>query len=235
MSKTFCCFLFHTFLFVSLRCSAQETELIQEKIDSLKQIKEELDTQSKQLGIEISNLTNRKLVLERAAIMAKGTPIYCRVETNVYAGRGTWTDLIGTIPKGTTIMAYDFKSNYYFVAFDTLNGYVMGMNVETLDVRNEKLEKERKDNLRQQQVSQERLEQREARKTAVVSKYGQINGGKIFSGKVWLGMTKEMAEDSWGKPKDVNRTVGSWGVKEQWVYSDAYLYFDNGILNSWQD
>jgi hypothetical protein len=48
-------------------------------------------------------------------------------------------------------------------------------------------------------------------------------------------MTKEMAIISRGYPKDKNRSVGSWGTHEQWVYDDEYLYFENGYLRSWQD
>jgi len=53
-------------------------------------------------------------------------------------------------------------------------------------------------------------------------------------------MTDEMARESWGIPDDVNRSVDSWGVHEQWVYEGAnfnntYLYFENGILTSYQD
>ena len=44
-----------------------------------------------------------------------------------------------------------------------------------------------------------------------------------------------MALESWGQPDDINRSVGSWGVHEQWVYGDEYLYFENGKLTSWQD
>jgi hypothetical protein len=59
----------------------------------------------------------------------------------------------------------------------------------------------------------------------------------VAAGKIVLGMPKEQARFSWGEPDDINRTVGSWGVHEQWVYSDTgtYLYFENGILTSWQD
>lgn len=217
-----------SFSLITFFLKAQNSEILQSQIDSLKKVKENLDIQSRQIGQEISKLTNRKLAQEREEIVAKGIPVYCRLETKVYGGRGTWTDLIGTIPRGTTIMAYDFKNNYYFVAFDTLNGYVMSMNVETLEVRNDRLEKQRKENLKRE------VEANTHRKM-LVSKYGSVNGERVFAGKIWLGMTKEMAEDSWGKPSDINRTVGSWGVKEQWIYSDAYLYFDNGILNSWQD
>jgi len=50
-----------------------------------------------------------------------------------------------------------------------------------------------------------------------------------------IGMTREQAESKFGLPMDVNRSVGSWGVHEQWVYNRTYLYFENGILTSWQD
>lgn len=49
-----------------------------------------------------------------------------------------------------------------------------------------------------------------------------------------MGMTKKEAELSWGKPEKVNKSVGSWGVREQWVYGYNYLYFKNGNLTSWQ-
>jgi hypothetical protein len=64
----------------------------------------------------------------------------------------------------------------------------------------------------------------------------------VTARKIVLGMTTELARASWGQPTDINRSVGSWGVHEQWVYrpalssgSSTYLYFENGILTSWQD
>jgi len=57
----------------------------------------------------------------------------------------------------------------------------------------------------------------------------------ILTEKICLGMTAEQVRVSWGNPYDINRTVGSWGSHEQWVYGEKYLYFDNGILTSWQD
>ena len=44
-----------------------------------------------------------------------------------------------------------------------------------------------------------------------------------------------MVRASWGKPDDINRSVGPWGVHEQWVYGYKYLYFEDGSLTSWQD
>ncbi len=73
------------------------------------------------------------------------------------------------------------------------------------------------------------------RKAQIIKKYGAVNGLKIFNKRIWLGMTSAMALASWGDPNKVNRTVGKWGVHEQWVYDDTYLYFENGKLTSWQD
>jgi len=58
---------------------------------------------------------------------------------------------------------------------------------------------------------------------------------KIFQEEIWIGMTSEMVIDSQGRPKDINKTVGSWGVHEQWVYeNNTYLYLENDRLTSWQ-
>ncbi|MBB1151260.1 hypothetical protein H4K35_14325 [Myroides sp. NP-2] len=65
-------------------------------------------------------------------------------------------------------------------------------------------------------------------------KFGSENWTKIVGGNVSLGMTKEMCEVSWGKPKKINRTTTLEGDSEQWVYSDNYLYFDKEILTAIQ-
>jgi len=58
----------------------------------------------------------------------------------------------------------------------------------------------------------------------------------VLQRKIILGMTKQQVELSWGKPERINRSVGTWGVNEQWVYEgQRYIYFQNGKLTSWQD
>ena len=59
----------------------------------------------------------------------------------------------------------------------------------------------------------------------------------MLDGIIKIGMTKTQVRISWGEPSDINESVGSWGVHEQWVYhrgSGPYLYFENGKLTSWQ-
>jgi hypothetical protein len=68
-----------------------------------------------------------------------------------------------------------------------------------------------------------------------IKKYGEKDYSKMKQGYYWIGMNKEMATISLGTPNKVNRTVGAWGVREQWVYETNYLYFENGVLTSYQD
>lgn len=70
----------------------------------------------------------------------------------------------------------------------------------------------------------------------------------ILSGRLFLGMTESAVIASWDEPERKNRTIGSWGVHEQWVYGyrriylrgpssfvpRQYLYFENGKLTSMQ-
>ena len=72
---------------------------------------------------------------------------------------------------------------------------------------------------------------------------------KISESKIVKGMTKKHVIASWGHPYDINRSVNSSGVHEQWRYGykhygfswyyrwipTYFLYFENGKLDSWQD
>jgi len=67
---------------------------------------------------------------------------------------------------------------------------------------------------------------------------------RLLAGQIWIGMSSDLARISMGNPDDVNRTVYSFGVHEQWVYECwkssvklpcTFLYFENGKLTSWQD
>lgn len=56
---------------------------------------------------------------------------------------------------------------------------------------------------------------------------------ETLDGKPKIGMTtEEVLNSTWGKPKKINKDTYSWGVKEQWVYDNGYIYFKNGIVTS---
>lgn len=57
------------------------------------------------------------------------------------------------------------------------------------------------------------------------------------SGKIEIGMNETELIVSLGYPDDINITVTSDTVSEQWVYSylDKYVYLEDGIVTSFQD
>lgn len=77
--------------------------------------------------------------------------------------------------------------------------------------------------------------QKAKRKAELIKKFGATNANLILEGKVRIGMTKAMCEESWGYPDDINKTIGSWGTHEQWVYGNSYLYFEGNKLTAIQN
>lgn len=87
---------------------------------------------------------------------------------------------------------------------------------------------------------QEKTEADEAERVQKIKAYVKKN--KSYKGydkvaiekKFQQGMPNELVILSIGEPDRVNTDSGSWGTRDQYVYGDSYLYFDNGILDSWQ-
>ena len=70
----------------------------------------------------------------------------------------------------------------------------------------------------------------------MIEKYGKKKGPMIADGRVWVGVSPEMALDSWGNPDSKKKSEGSWGVNETWYYPDGkYIFFENGRLSKWKD
>lgn len=58
-------------------------------------------------------------------------------------------------------------------------------------------------------------------------------------GKIFIGMTAQEAQNSWGRPTKINQSLGSYGVHEQWVYERGnfrtqYVYLQNGVITNIQ-
>ena len=76
----------------------------------------------------------------------------------------------------------------------------------------------------------------EDRLAAMQAKYGKNKAKMIAEGKVWPGISYEMAIDSWGEPTDKKTTLLTTGSTEKWNYPEGrYLFFKNGRLETWKD
>ena len=58
----------------------------------------------------------------------------------------------------------------------------------------------------------------------IMEKYScdEYTARMIQKHQVQIGMTARQCEAAWGRPRDINRTTGSWGVHEQWCYDGVF-------------
>jgi hypothetical protein len=149
-------------------------------------------------------------------------------------------EIILTLAEDKNVVILDYHNEFFGVCVDSICGYMS----ETWIVGDENISEYIKIK-RQQELELERhKDERRIKKEdaeyvkiekANLKKYGKVVYERLRKGYYWIGMTKEMALISLGNPKDNNRSIGSWGVHEQWVYNGLYLYFENSKLKSYQE
>jgi hypothetical protein len=74
----------------------------------------------------------------------------------------------------------------------------------------------------------------------MIKNYGIVFADDILKKTIRLGQSEWVLKEILGKPDDINRTVGSFGTHEQWVYNKngskmKLYYFENHVLTGWQD
>lgn len=149
-------------------------------------------------------------------------------------------ELISTLVEGDTVFILDYTDHYFGVCSDNYCGYMNEMWVKKNDeiwqfIKVKKREARELEKLKEEQEDKALAEEQAKIDEKYRNKYGEEIFKKLKEGYYWLEMTKEMAIISLGYPLEINKTVGSWGVREQWVYEDMYLYFKNGYLSSYQN
>ena len=103
-----------------------------------------------------------------------------------------------------------------------------------------KAKKQSKENLNKAKEAEYKAQEKaqqdyKAREKRLNQEYGNTIASKILNREIWIGMSKEIAIESLGKPRIVNKTVTPNRVTEQWVYNTKNLYFEGNILTSWQE
>jgi hypothetical protein len=134
----------------------------------------------------------------------------------------------------------DYSEGYFGVIYDTTYGYLNEMWIKKdssvnsyIKAKNEQAESLKYlSELRAKNNEQQAEKQHEQK---LLQKFGIQTYKRLKEGDFWLGMTEEMAVVSLGYPDKKNRSVGPWGVHEQWIFTGLYLYFENGKLNSYQE
>ncbi|MDC1365080.1 hypothetical protein N8258_01540 [Algibacter sp.] len=191
--------------------------------DSIKKIELQINAiKSKEIQQMISDSTLRAIARKNA-----------RLKNKDY-------EQISALIEDKEIIILDYGDDYFSVCIDSICGIMHEVWINKNDkIRKYIKAKDDEQKALKKLVREQKYKKEEDELDALENKYKKKYGEKFYNklkeGKFWIGMTKEMAIIALDYPDDINRTVGSWGVHEQWVYYKLYLYFENGKLTSYQN
>ncbi len=158
--------------------------------------------------------------------------------SRLFADKNDLTSVILIIPADSIVEVLDSDSTYLHVVFQNNEGFIYKhqavINSPIIN-NNQYTQPENTDQQSQNadQNSQQVQEQQQSRFSYLENKYGSNLASKLNQGKIWKGMSAEMVSDSWGTADKVNRIVSGNVIKEEWIYRDTWLYFENNILLEW--
>ena len=191
--------------------------------DSIKKIELQINAiKSKEIQQMISDSTLRAIARKNA-----------RLKNKDY-------EQISALIEDKEIIILDYGNDYFSVCIDSICGIMHEVWINKNDkIRKFIKAKDDEQKALKKLVREQKYKKEEDELDALENKYKKKYGEKFYNelkeGKFWIGMTKEMAIIALGEPDDINKTVGSWGVHEQWIYNKLYIYFKNGKLTSYQN
>lgn len=223
------------FIFNSISICFENSNIVKinSQIDSLKILKDKLLKQISAIENEIQICENNKNVLLQ--IKFDSTKFYTKVKHSapLLKKPSNLSPEITKIDNGTILELLDFNDMFFKVYYANKIGYIWQFYLEQdPSIEHFKTAKQKENDIKKIKLRETLSAQK---KEEILKKYGKYWGEIIAENKVKIGMTTEMVIASWGKPTDINRSIGSWGKHEQWIYNGSYLYFEDGVLTAWQD
>jgi hypothetical protein len=155
-----------------------------------------------------------------------------KVSGRLFNDKNDLTSVILVIPAGDTVEVLDSDSTYLHVAYGQDEGYIYKRQAVVIAAPVNNAPVNQPEQV-QQAEQPEQQQQQVSRFTYLENKYGTSMAARLNSGKIWRGMTAEMVRDSWGKPMRINRVIQNDIVKEEWIYSNTWLYIENNNLIEW--
>ena len=154
-----------------------------------------------------------------------------KVASRLFATKDDLTSVILIIPADSVVDVLDSDSTYLHVVFEENEGYIFRRQA-ILD----KIPVNAQPAIQSQPAAQQTepvQEQQQGRFSYLENKYGSNIANRIFPGKIWKGMNSEMVKDSWGTADKINRIISGNITKEEWLFRNTWLYFENNTLLEW--
>lgn len=186
--------------------------------------------------LSVQAQTNKADILQNLEKTQKAEQIVASTATlksssRLFGAKDDLTTVILIIPSGSVVNIIDSDSTYLHVTFEESEGYIFRRHAiidkAPVVISQAIQEKRAVDN------NNPAVEQQESRFTYLESKYGANMAARLHSGKIWKGMNAEMVKDSWGTAEKINRVVSGNIIKEEWIFKNTWLYFENNMLVEW--
>ena len=154
-----------------------------------------------------------------------------KVASRLFATKDDLTTVILIIPADSVVAVLDSDSTYLHVVFEENEGYILRRQaiLNEVPVNAQPVIQSRPAAQQTEPVQ----EQQQSRFSYLENKYGSNMANRIFSGKIWKGMNSEMVKDSWGIADKINRIISGNITKEEWIFRNTWLYFENNTLLEW--
>jgi len=154
--------------------------------------------------------------------------------TRLFGAKDDLTTVIMIIPSGSSVAVLDSDSSYFKIRYEENEGYIFRRHavIDRTAATNQQSVQYQQPR-QQAQETQPSGESGVSRFTYLENKYGTSMAAKLSSGKIWKGMNSEMVKDSWGTALKINRAISGNIIKEEWIFNNTWLYFENNTLMEW--
>jgi hypothetical protein len=151
--------------------------------------------------------------------------------SRLFASKDDLTTVILIIPADSIVTVLDADSTYLHVVFEDNEGYIFNRHVvlNRVPVKNQQSYVTPPST----QQNESAGDQQQNRFSYLENKYGTNMASRLISGKIWKGMNSDMVKESWGMAEKINRIISGNIVKEEWIFRNTWLYFENNTLLEW--
>jgi hypothetical protein len=165
------------------------------------------------------------------------TTAILKTASRLFKDKDDLTSVILVIPQDSVVFVLGSDTTFLHVVFEGNEGYMYARHAEI----NKPVEVtlpaivQQPSALEENSGQEGRPVQKEtiSRYAYLENKYGPSLAARLYEGKIWKGMSAQMAKDSWGSPKKINRVISGNIVKEEWFFSSTWLRFQNSTLAGW--
>ena len=151
--------------------------------------------------------------------------------SRLFGDKNDLTTVIMIIPSGSKVSVIDSDSTYLHVTFEESEGYIFKRHaiIDKMPTKPTPLVQQTQPTVKEQPEQEQQI----SRFSYLESKYGTSMAARLMAGKIWKGMNAEMVRDSWGRAEKINRVISGNTIKEEWIFQNTWLYFENNTLLEW--